>query len=424
MKCNTSGAFKLNELVWVKYDTYPWWPGVIKKDISSLEYEILFCGDDLKAKILKTNIAKWEKNFDKFTKQVTDNELLFAIGIALKLQENMFDFKDHSDFISQTNKQEVIEEVKEFLSFNHDEPDQQPQQQQQQQQHHHVEYLNKKRNKDHEVVTPQLPPSPKDETITDIINSFNTIVHSLPLKLKKVNDLKNKISSRLTRSSLLHCKILPDNITTLSNLPSLTHTFIHKSFPHQIAPFLPSLHLPSTTSHQLLLTHLLNIQSLYQKDNIATHTNQYETIYDIFCTILTKINNLDRTCTCDNEETQAFPSLTDFIECVYKNNALVYCGVKFRVHELTNKHIKYKVRVQVRQVLFDIMKEMFTYLEKKFVVNVVGFLECLCAKVDPRVAGDYFVNVEVVINTLHSYTKVNTKLGFDIHNIYNLNLNY
>ena len=421
MKCNTSGAFKLNELVWVKYDTYPWWPGVIKKDISSLEYEILFCGDDLKAKILKTNIAKWEKNFDKFTKQVTDNELLFAIGIALKLQENMFDFKDHSDFISQTNKQEVIEEVKEFLSFNHDEPaqpqqqQQQPQQQQQQQQH--VEYLNKKRNnKDHEVTLL------KDETITDIINSFNSIVHSLPLKLKKVNDLKNKISSRLTRSSLLHCKILSDNITTLSNLPSLTHSFIHKSFPLQIAPFLPSLHLPSNTPHQLLLTHLLNIQSLYQKDNIATHTNQYETIYDIFCTILTKINNLDRTS--DNEETQAFPSLTDFIECVYKNNALVYCGVKFRVHELTNKHIKYKVRVQVRQVLFDIMKEMFTYLEKKFVVNVVGFLECLCAKVDPRVARDYFVNVEVVINTLHSYTKVNTKLGFDIHNIYNLNLNY
>ena len=248
MKCNTSGAFKLNELVWVKYDTYPWWPGVIKKDISLLEYEILFCGDDLKAKILKTNIAKWEKNFDKFTKQVTDNELLFAIGIALKLQENMFDFKDHSDFISQTNKQEVIEEVKEFLSFNHDEPAQPQQQQQQQQQQQHAEYLNKKRtNKNHELT------SLKDETITDIIHSFNSIFHSLPLKLKKVNDLKNKISSRLTRSSLLHSKILSDNITTLSNLPSLTHTFIHKSFPLQIAPFLPSLHLPSNTPHQLLL---------------------------------------------------------------------------------------------------------------------------------------------------------------------------
>ena len=420
MKCNTGSAFKLNELVWVKYDTYPWWPGVIKKDISSLEYEILFCGDDVKAKILKTNIAKWEKNFDKFTKQVTDNELLFAIGIALKLQENMFDFKDHSDFISQTNKQEVIEEVKEFLSFNHDEPE--PQQQQSKE---HVEYLNKKRNKDSpnkqiEPTTTATPlPPPKEENITDIITSFNNIVNNLPLKLKKVNEIKHKISSRLTRTSF-HSKVLPDNITTLSNLPSLTNTFIHKSFPLQIAPFLSSLHLPSNTSHQLLLSHLLNIQSLYQKEDIATHTNQYETIYDIFGTILNKLNNLDRT----NDEAQSLPPLTDFIECIYKNIAIVYCGIKFRVHELTKKHIKFKVRVQIRKILFDIMKEMFAYLEKKFIVNVIGFLECLCAKIDPRIAGDYFMNVEVIINTLHSYTKVNTKLGFAINNIYNLNLNY
>ena len=419
MICNTGSAFKLNELVWVKYDTYPWWPGVIKKDISSLEFEILFCGDDLKATILKTNTAKWEKNFDKFTKQVTDNELLFAIGVALKLQENMFDFKDHSEFISQTNKQEVIEEVKEFLSFNHDEPDPLPTKE-------HVEFLSKKRNKDSSTTqtapttTAPLPPvTPKEETITDIINSFNNIVNNLTSKLQKVNEIKHKISSRLTRASP-HCKVLSDNITTLSNLPSLTNAFIHKSFPLQIAPFLTSLHLPSNTPHQLLLSHLLNIQSLYQKEDIATHTNQYETIYDIFCTILSKVNNLDRA----NDETPSVPSLTDFIGCVYKNTAIEYCGIKFRSHEITKKHIKCKVRVQIRKMLFDIMKEMFAYLERKFVSNMIAFLECLCAKLDPRISNDYFMNIEVIINMLHSYTKVNTKLGFAVNNIYNLNLNY
>ena len=103
--------FKQNELVWAKFDDYPWWPGVIKREVPPSQFEILFCGDDAKALIPKKYIAKWENNFDQLTSKIEDKDLLFSVGIALKLQEGIFDFKDHVEFITNSNKEEIVKEI-------------------------------------------------------------------------------------------------------------------------------------------------------------------------------------------------------------------------------------------------------------------------------------------------------------------------
>ena len=114
--------FRVGELVWAKFSNYPYWPGYIKKIYDNNTFEVYYFGDDEKSIEPKDKLKKWREYFDEAIKgDIEDENYLFSIGIAMMVQEKDQRVRNHKQFlknVTQEQRKEIIEEMKEFLLFS------------------------------------------------------------------------------------------------------------------------------------------------------------------------------------------------------------------------------------------------------------------------------------------------------------------
>lgn len=99
--------FQEEEIIWAKINKYEWWPSIILAkiiDINTNEYiyQILLFGNNIKRKISKNNISKFNDNYKQYSK--TKNKELQNI---IKKVKELYDLKD----MDIKNK-----EIKEYIS--------------------------------------------------------------------------------------------------------------------------------------------------------------------------------------------------------------------------------------------------------------------------------------------------------------------
>lgn len=431
--------FKQNELVWAKFDDYPWWPGVIKREVPPSQFEILFCGDDAKALIPKKFIAKWEKNFDQLTSKIEDKDLLFSVGIALKLQEGIFDFKDHVEFITNSNKEEIVKEMIEFLNFNQNEIDNIKHQK------NNDTFLKRKRmiNKKEDVIIHPEPNKNKAGLIDSIYQPIAGDIAELNKSLNIINEYKGRITSKLAKCQKDKTIISKNNIKSIDGLIDITTQQVDKYFSNLISPYFPLLDFQINQNNPFLFCgNIKTIISLYNKELFEESLNKFKNIYDLICTILEKIefgksnsslpeedkdgemlkfrgkNN-------ENDLMNEVPniSLQKFIDSVNDNQHLIYKGYKFRANEITNKHTKHNYRKKVKDALIDVFADIFYYLEPNFLANIAGGLEFLCSKIDKKIEIYYVSNIEIIMNITNTYINHN-KSSLTQEKHYDLSLNF
>ena len=386
--------FKLNELVWAKYDLYPWWPAVIKRESDEHSYEILFCGDDAKAIIPKKQIAKWEKNFDIFTSKIQDKDLLFSIGIALKLQEGIFDFKDHVDFIRKSNKDEIVTEMVEFLNFNQSQIDNLSKPK------NSNTFLKRKRALDSDLLSSNKQPKRSVSLFDNVLRSLSTHVDELKKSFSIINELKGRISSKLSKCSKDTVVIHPDNISSLSNLLTLTSNN-DKNDNELISPYLKCFQFKTKRNDpSSLYTNILNIKNCYNKERYDNEIRKYEKIHLLYCDIL---SNLKYKEVQGRDVNANLPSLEIFIDCMKNNKHVMYQGFMFNRIELTNKYTKFHLRKKVRDGMKEILFSMFNYIEMSFIDVMVGGIDTLCFKMDKQVTSEYIYNINAVMNVINAF---------------------
>lgn len=407
--------FKLNELVWAKYDLYPWWPAVIKKEVDDHSYEILFCGDDAKAIIPKKQLAKWEKNFDIFTSKIQDKDLLFSIGIALKLQEGIFDFKDHVDFIRKSNKDEIVTEMVEFLNFNQSQIDNLSKPK------NNNTFLKRKRALDSDnLLSSNKQPKRSVSLFDNVLRSLSTHVDELKKSFAIITELKGRISSKLSKCSKDTVVIHPDNISSLSNLLTLTSSN-DKNYNELISPYLKCFQFKTKRNDpSSLYSNILNIKNCYNKESYDNEIRKYEKIYKLYCDIL---SNLKYKEVQGRDVNNNLPSLEIFIDCMKNNKHVMYQGFMFNKIDLTNKYTKFQLRKKVRDGLKEILFSMFDYIEITFIDVLVGGLDTLCFKMDKQVTSDYLYNINAVMNVLNAFILKN-KNEMMQERVYDLSLEF
>lgn len=393
--------FKLNELVWAKYDLYPWWPAVIKKEVDEQSYEILFCGDDAKAVIPKKQIAKWEKNFDVFTSKIQDKDLLFSIGIALKLQEGIFDFKDHVEFIRKSNKEEIVNEMVEFLNFNQSQIDnlRKPK--------NNNTFLKRKRaldsdNNNLQSITSNKQPKRSASLFDNVIRSLSSHVEELTKSFSIINELKGRISSKLSKCNKETTVIHPDNISSLSNLLTLTSNN-NKNYNELISPYLKCFQFKTKRNDpSSLYTNILNIKTYYNKESYESEIHKYEPIHSLYCNILLGIKYKEVQIK-DDKINKNLPSLEVFIDSMKNNKHIIYQGFMFNRIELTNKYTKFQLRKKVREGLKETMQSIFNYIDISFIDVMTGGLDTLCFKMDKQITNEYLYNINAIMNVINAY---------------------
>ena len=99
--------FQEEEIIWAKINKYEWWPSIILAkiiDINTNEYiyQILLFGNNIKRKINKNNLSKFNDNYKQYSK--TKNKELQNI---IKKVKELYDLKD----MDIKNK-----EIKEYIS--------------------------------------------------------------------------------------------------------------------------------------------------------------------------------------------------------------------------------------------------------------------------------------------------------------------
>lgn len=431
--------FKQNELVWAKFDDYPWWPGVIKREVPPSQFEILFCGDDAKALIPKKYIAKWEKNFDQLTSKIEDKDLLFSVGIALKLQEGIFDFKDHVEFITNSNKEEIVKEMIEFLNFNQSEIDNIKHQKS------NDTFLKRKRtiNKKENLLIHPEPNQNKAGLIDSIYQSIAGDITQLTKSLNIINEYKGKITSKLAKCQKDRTVISKNNLESIDGLIDITSQHVDKSFSNLISPYIPLLDFQINQNNPFLFYgNIKTIKSLYNKELYEESLNKYKNIYDLTCAILEKLEfgksnsflpeeekNVEMIQAgrknSENDLMNEVPniSLQKFFDSVNDNQHLIYKGYKFRANEITNKHTKHFYRKRIKDALIDVFVDSFYYIEHSFLNNIAGGLEVLCSKIDKKIELDYVSNIEIIMNITNTYINGNkTSLTQEKH--YDLSLDF
>ena len=114
--------FRVGELVWAKFSNYPYWPAYIRKILDNNTFEVYYLGDDEKSVEPKDKLKKWREYFDEAIKgNIEDDNYLFSLGVAMMVQEKDQRVRNHKQFISnisEEQKKEIIEEMKEFLQFS------------------------------------------------------------------------------------------------------------------------------------------------------------------------------------------------------------------------------------------------------------------------------------------------------------------
>ena len=98
--------FEEEEIIWSKIEDNSWWPSIILSKIKNInkneyEYEILSFANNIKSKINKNNILKFDNNYKQYSK--TKNKELLEI---IKKVKELYDIKD----IEKKNKK-----IKEYI---------------------------------------------------------------------------------------------------------------------------------------------------------------------------------------------------------------------------------------------------------------------------------------------------------------------
>ena len=253
--------FKEKEIVWAKIKDYPWWPGIIQKisfkkneseNISEKIYNIDLIGQNFHAKLTKNNIKSFINNFQEHI-QTNKENLLSSIKLAKKLYQNRDNNKiieidenekDDSSIIEENiEKNNSIKNITNSLEIKNLEATEI--------ENKTVEFLNKKRNEDPQLIYP-------------IISNIT------PDAAKNIkNDIKINININLTNNNQNTINInsySEDNQTENIFNEEIINKIIKKLINYQIQ-------ISNNTTQKIIIKELEELKSkLYKEKNFDIFT--------------------------------------------------------------------------------------------------------------------------------------------------------
>ena len=358
--------FRVGELVWAKFSNYPYWPGYIKKIYDNNTFEVYYFGDDEKSIEPKDKLKKWREYFDEAIKgDIEDENYLFSIGIAMMVQEKDQRVRNHKQFlknVTQEQRKEIIEEMKEFLLFS----------------------------KNGNAKNILLRRGKKKPTLTtkDLLKDIKPLKDQID---KSANELK-KILGKYKDSFNDSKKLLGRKTQLALSNANLSLKKYSTKYKEIIEPFKSCIFDKYNTEEpSQLIAPLGDYLKKLKKQKLSRNCLSYFEIYNLLKDILINVFGYD-------------PKLSVEEFYVYiRKNQYISVGKKHLHNEKLAIDSK---RIFYRNLINKLISSIYFYLPSDFIDRFVGYIETTCWSLNSSKLNEEYINiVEKVINEIMNFNK-------------------
>ena len=352
--------FRVGELVWAKFSNYPYWPAYIRKILDNNTFEVYYLGDDEKSVEPKDKLKKWREYFDEAIKgNIEDDNYLFSLGVAMMVQEKDQRVRNHKQFISnisEEQKKEIIEEMKEFLQFS---------------KNGDAKNIFLKRGKKKQMITTK-----------DLLKDIKPMKDQIDKSFNELKKLLDKYNNTIKEDNR---KILGRKTSLALSTANMSFKKYNKKYQEIIEPFKKNIFEKMDTEEpSKLITPLGEYLKKLRKQKLSRNCLNFYDIHKLFIDIFRNIFGVEITL-----------SVEEFYIYMRKNQN-ISVGKKRLYNE---KLINESKRIFYRNLLVKFIAAIYYYIPSEFIEVLVGYIETYCWNNNNSKLNDEYINtIEKVVN--------------------------